>query len=244
VASFALRNIFHVRVESLASPVCICSIIHNKFGAKLLLTCSLARLTVSWVIASRFLFITALEDIARGNPSELKESEEVALRLSHACLLTQLYCGCTRFPKMVSSCGVTEIVRQGAGEGGRLFCCCCLFWSFIVVVVVIITLNLIVVIDVRVVDGVVCRDDVWIDGIVVVNDIVVIYFCVGSFLIWLGVSSFFQLSIPYNFFWRTSILIISSMRRPFLGCIWSFLTTGLRSLHVQTQGCYILPLRG
>ena len=58
--------------------------------------------------------------MTRRNPPELEECEEVALVLCHACLLTQLSCGCTVFPKMVSSCGVTEIVSQGAGEWGRL----------------------------------------------------------------------------------------------------------------------------
>jgi len=130
MACFPLGNVFHVRVESLASPVRVLSIIHNKLGTEFLLTCSLPRLTISWVIARRFLFITAPEDIARGNPSELKECEEVALRLCHACLLAQLNCGCTGLPKMVSSCGVTEIVCQGAGKWGRLLCC--FFWSFIV----------------------------------------------------------------------------------------------------------------
>ena len=67
-----------------------------------------------------YFFIAALKYMARRNPPELEECEEVALLLCHACLLTQLSCGCTGFPKMVSSCGVTEIVSQGAGERGRL----------------------------------------------------------------------------------------------------------------------------
>jgi len=158
VAGFPLGNIFQVRVESLASPVCILSIIHLKLGTHFLLTCSLPRLTVSWVITSRFLFITALEDIARRNPTKLEECEEVALLLCHACLLTQLHCGSTGLPKMVSSCGVTEIVSQGAGQWRRL-----LFWTFIfTVVIVITTLILIVVIAVWVVCRVVGGVTVWV----------------------------------------------------------------------------------
>ena len=62
-----------------------------------------------------YLVIAALKDIAGRNSTELEECEEVALLACHACLLTQLSCGSTVFPKIVSSCGVTEIVSQGAG---------------------------------------------------------------------------------------------------------------------------------
>ena len=67
-----------------------------------------------------YLVIAAHKDIARRNPTELEECEEVALLLCHACFLTLLHCSSTVLPKMVSSCGVAEIVSQGAGQWRRL----------------------------------------------------------------------------------------------------------------------------